>query len=103
MNNRIVLLAVDDEQIIIDSIKKLLNKEDNFELHFAYSVNEALKIIETADIDIILTDLMMPEKDGLEFLKILKVMQQLIRHFKLWRWVLLIIWRNPLHVKKLSE
>lgn len=74
MNNRIVLLAVDDEKIIIDSIKKLLNKEDNFELHFAYSVNEALKIIETADIDIILTDLMMPEKDGLEFLKILREM-----------------------------
>lgn len=74
MNNKIVLLAVDDEQIIIDSINKILRKEDNYELHFALSVNEALKIIESKDVDIILTDLMMPEKDGLEFLKILRDM-----------------------------
>jgi CheY-like chemotaxis protein len=51
---------------------KHLRHESNYFVHTANSVDEALKIIDGYSIDIILTDLMMPEIDGLEFLKLLK-------------------------------
>jgi CheY-like chemotaxis protein/glycine cleavage system H lipoate-binding protein len=67
------ILVVDDEQIVLDSIMKHLRHESDYIVKTANSVEDALKIIDESAIDIILTDLMMPEIDGLEFLKLLKV------------------------------
>ena len=72
MNGKTKLLVVDDEQIILDSVKKLLKKEENYDITTVLSVKNALQHLEDNTVDIILTDLMMPEIDGLEFLKILK-------------------------------
>ncbi|MBM2814228.1 MAG: Glycine cleavage H-protein [Ignavibacteria bacterium] len=72
MSEKVRILAVDDEQIILDSIKKSLKDVSDIELCFADSVSDALSKIEGANFDIILTDLMMPGIDGLEFLRILK-------------------------------
>lgn len=68
---KINLLITDDEQIVLDSIKKHLRNEEELNIFTAYTVNEALDIMNKNDINIILTDLMMPEIDGLEFLKII--------------------------------
>ncbi len=65
------ILIVDDEQIILDSINRHLRKVA-CKLFFALSVNEGMKIINENKIDLILTDLMMPEIDGLEFMKMVK-------------------------------
>lgn len=72
MADKINLLIVDDEQIILDSIEKHLQSDDHFVIHKALNVNEAMKIIKGKDIKIILTDLMMPDIDGLEFIKMVK-------------------------------
>jgi FixJ family two-component response regulator/glycine cleavage system H lipoate-binding protein len=71
-NNQTKLLIVDDEQIILDSINKLLKKEENLIILSALSVDSAIDMMSEYNPDIILTDLMMPDKDGLDFLKILK-------------------------------
>ena len=72
MENKINVLVVDDEQIVLDSIKKHLRNEDCYRVFTAISVADALEIISNNKINIILTDLMMPEIDGLEFLKIIQ-------------------------------
>lgn len=69
MDKRLNILVVDDEQIVLDSVKRHLRKCD-CELFTVMSVKEGLNILDTEKIDIILTDLMMPEIDGLEFMKI---------------------------------
>jgi len=72
MNEQIKLLVVDDEQIILDSVTKILKKEGLYEITTVLSVKNALDILQNNSPDIILTDLMMPEIDGLQFLNILK-------------------------------
>jgi len=71
MTQKIGILVVDDEQIVLDSIQKHLRKED-YNLHCALSPEEGLQIMKSEDIGVVLTDLMMPEIDGLEFMKIVK-------------------------------
>jgi len=72
MNKKLNVLIVDDEQIVLDSISKHLRKEDNLFLITTLSVEDAIDKMKYQDIHIILTDLMMPEIDGLEFLKLTK-------------------------------
>jgi len=71
MEQTLNILVVDDEQIVLDSIKKLLRKE-NYEVFGVLSVDDALEKMTQVDIDIILTDLMMPDIDGLEFMRMVK-------------------------------
>jgi CheY-like chemotaxis protein/glycine cleavage system H lipoate-binding protein len=71
MEKAINILIVDDEQIILDSVRKHLRKED-YRIHTVVSADEALSLFEKVNIDVVLTDLMMPQTDGLEFMKIVK-------------------------------
>ncbi|HDL03093.1 MAG TPA: response regulator [candidate division Zixibacteria bacterium] len=71
MAREVNVLVVDDEQIVLDSIIKLL-KRDNYAVYTALSVDEALKKMKEVEIDIILTDLMMPDIDGLELMAMVK-------------------------------
>jgi len=69
MGRRLNVLVVDDEQIVLDSIHKHLRKEP-YDLHTCLTAQEGLDLMKEVDIDIVLTDLMLPEIDGLEFMKI---------------------------------
>lgn len=71
MDRKINILVVDDEQIVLDSIRKLVRRE-NFQVFTAPSVDEAFRIMTETKIEIILTDLMMPDIDGLEFMAMVK-------------------------------
>jgi len=68
MARKLKVLVVDDEQIVLDSVKRHL-RNDNYELFFVLKVKDAFQCMKEENIDIILTDLMMPEIDGLEFMK----------------------------------
>jgi len=71
MERTINILIVDDEQIVLDSITKHLRKED-FHLECVLSAQQALEYLGGNKVDIVLTDLMMPEIDGLELMKLVK-------------------------------
>lgn len=63
MNKKI--LVVDDEKPIADILKFNLTKE-GYQVYCAYDGNEALEMVEEIKPDLILLDIMLPQKDGLE-------------------------------------
>lgn len=71
MSQKINILVVDDERIVLASIKKLLRNEE-YSIYIVPSVKDALKEMKKTKIDVILTDLMMPDVDGLEFMQMIK-------------------------------
>ncbi len=67
MERELTVLVVDDEQIILDSVRKHLRK-GNFAVKTVLTAQEAVDSFRCDTIDIVLTDLMMPEMDGLELM-----------------------------------
>ncbi len=57
------ILIIDDDPKIIDLISAYL-RDGPFEANHAHSSEEALKLLETIDVDIIITDKQMPSPDG---------------------------------------
>ena len=64
-NNR--LLLVDDEERILESLRRLLKKE-GYEIFTATSGREGLDILQRETVGVVVSDMMMPEMDGVEFL-----------------------------------
>ncbi len=62
------ILVVDDDEGIRSLVKKYLN-ENNFLVTTAKSAEDANEKIEIIDFDMIILDIMMPGKSGLEFIK----------------------------------
>ena len=71
MERQAKILVVDDEQIVLDSVCKHLRTE-NYELVCVLTAPEALQQIDAGEFDVVITDLMMPEIDGLELMKLIK-------------------------------
>ena len=63
------LMLVDDEESIRSSLRRILRRD--YELSFAASASEALTMLKTMEKrpDVIVSDHLMPEMTGLEFLK----------------------------------
>ncbi|MEN2665880.1 response regulator YycF [Listeria aquatica] len=59
------VLVVDDEKPIADIVKFNLNKE-GFDVYCAYDGDEALELVEEVQPDLILLDIMLPGRDGIE-------------------------------------
>jgi len=66
------ILAVDDEASIRDILKKGLSQMGGFSVEVAQNGREAIEKIENDVFDLVLTDMKMPEMDGLELLKTIK-------------------------------
>lgn len=62
------VLFVDDESKILTSIKITLHREP-YRVYTAESGAEALELLKSVTIDVIISDMRMPEMDGIEFLK----------------------------------
>lgn len=64
------MLIVDDEEIITDGLYDIFNNLDlELDLYKAYSGEEALQWMRRSRFDIVLTDINMPEMDGLELIE----------------------------------
>jgi DNA-binding NtrC family response regulator len=63
------LMLVDDEESIRSSLRRVLRRD--YELSFASSASEALQMLKTMEHrpDVIVSDHLMPEMTGLDFLK----------------------------------
>ncbi len=67
------LLLVDDEVGYVDVLFRRLSKR-GFEVSRAYDGAEALRVMRRKDLDVVLLDLKMADMDGIEVLKILKLL-----------------------------
>ena len=65
------VLVVDDDKEIVSAIEIYL-KEEKYNVLKAYNGEEALNIIKNNKVQLIILDVMMPKKDGLETLKELR-------------------------------
>jgi len=62
------ILAVDDDKEIVKAIEIYLGKE-NYNIYKAYDGEEAIKQIQNNEIHLVILDIMMPNKSGIETLE----------------------------------
>jgi DNA-binding NtrC family response regulator len=67
------VLIVDDEASARDTIADLLT-EEGYTVATAASGNHALKLLEQSPFDLIISDLIMPQMDGIAFTKSIKAL-----------------------------
>ena len=65
------IIVVDDEKRICHNVEKILSKS-NYEITRAESAQEALEKMATESFALLISDIVMPGKNGLELLKIVK-------------------------------
>jgi len=65
--NVATVLCVDDEQNILSSLRRLLRPE-GYKLLFANNGIEGLEVMKSEPVDLIISDMRMPEMDGAKFL-----------------------------------
>ena len=62
------ILVVDDDAVVIDSLASLLKLETDYEIVQTDSSLEAVRILNETSVDLIITDFLMPELNGLQLL-----------------------------------
>ena len=65
------IMVVDDEKQICENVEKILSKND-YEIIHATSAKEALEKMAKDSFALLISDIVMPEMNGLEFLKLVK-------------------------------
>src|SRR6187397_640000 len=65
-----IVLLVDDNEDILDFLERVLNSR--YTILKAMDGAEALKILETEAVQLVVSDIMMPVMDGFELCKIIK-------------------------------
>ncbi len=74
MSNPLILIVEDEKDIALLVARAL--KKEGFKTTIAYNLQEALDLIEKRPPQLIILDLMLPDGDGLELCKHLKIRQQ---------------------------
>jgi len=59
------ILVIDDEQIVQESVRRIL-EEEGYRVDGALRVGRALEMLASESYDLVLTDLMMPDRSGME-------------------------------------
>jgi DNA-binding NarL/FixJ family response regulator len=66
------LLLVDDEPGVRESVQAYLEYDDSFQVQVASNANEAWELLQQSTPELVISDIMMPEVDGYQFLKKLR-------------------------------
>ena len=75
-NDSISVLAVDDNEDALFALERMLS-HNGYQVYSAKSGVEALELLRSEDIDILLLDVMMPEMDGYEVTRKMKADERL--------------------------
>jgi len=62
------VVIVDDEEMVLTSLSSFLSLETEYNVKTFLSAKEALEFISSSDIDLVISDYLMPEMDGISFL-----------------------------------
>ena len=68
------ILIIDDETNILLMLKKMLERA-GYEIDLASNGEEGLRLFRKAPSDLVITDIIMPEKEGLETIREMRKMQ----------------------------
>jgi CheY-like chemotaxis protein/glycine cleavage system H lipoate-binding protein len=71
MKEKTMLLIVDDEQVVIDSVTKICESEGLY-VDSGLDAHSGLKKLEHTRYELIICDIMMPDMDGFQFMDIVK-------------------------------
>jgi DNA-binding NarL/FixJ family response regulator len=72
MTDKSKLLLVDDEPGVRESVQAYLEDSDEFNVQVASNANEAWNFLQRETPDLVISDIMMPQVDGYQFLKQLR-------------------------------
>ncbi len=67
-SNQAVIILVDDEEMVLTSLQSFLNLETDYVVKSFKNPKEALSFIKDNDVDLVVSDYLMPEMDGITFL-----------------------------------
>ena len=67
-NDKGTVVIVDDEEMVLTSLSTLLSLETNYDVKTFVSAAKAVEYLESNSVDLIISDFLMPEMNGLEFL-----------------------------------
>lgn len=70
-----MILVVDDEEMVLVSIKSFLMLETDYDVLTANSPPEALDLLKQRTVDLVISDYLMPEIDGISLLLQVKHLQ----------------------------
>ena len=73
------ILVIDDEKLVAESLKKLLKRE-GYDTNIAKNGTDAMEQIKENDFDLIVSDIRMPDINGIEIVK--KIREYLKRNKK---------------------
>jgi DNA-binding NtrC family response regulator len=62
------IIIVDDEEMVLTSLKSFLNLESKYTVKTFTSAKSALEFLKKNDVNLVLSDYLMPEMDGISFL-----------------------------------
>ena len=62
------IVIVDDEDMVLTSLNSFLTLETDYDVKTFISVKEALEYIKEGSVDLVISDYLMPEMDGISFL-----------------------------------
>ncbi len=71
MKNEVTILVVDDEEMMRDLLTKILSRE-GYKIITAYDGVNALEVLGKEKVDIVISDMKMPNMNGFELLKNIK-------------------------------
>ena len=77
------ILIVDDERSIRNALKEILEYE-KYKIDLAEDGEQALSMFQENEYDAILSDIKMPQKDGIELLKEIKKQKRLWSYASVW-------------------
>ncbi len=69
----IMVVLVDDQPMVAEAIRRMLENERDIDLHYCMDANKALDMIKSIQPTLILQDLVMPHTDGLTLLQSYRV------------------------------
>ena len=68
------ILIIDDDELVGKSVNKLLQSK-GYEVHLTQSAKKALELVAENEFDLIISDIRMPEMDGIEVIRRIKEYQ----------------------------
>ncbi|MBI1895290.1 MAG: response regulator [Acidobacteria bacterium] len=70
-----VVLVVDDEEMVITSVRAFLNLETDYSIYGFTDPEAAVKHLETHPLDVVISDYLMPKMNGIQLLAKAKELQ----------------------------